>query len=89
MTIDFTNGEKDLLSPLMKRGADFLGCRYPIICGAMTWVSDPALVSKVCNHGCFGCIAGGNAPASTLLREINATRILTGNNFGVNLITIV
>ena len=88
MTIDFTNGEKDLLSPLMKRGADFLGCRYPIICGAMTWVSDPALVSKVCNHGCFGCIAGGNAPASTLLREINATRILTGNNFGVNLITI-
>ena len=88
MTIDFTNGEKDLLSPLMKRGADFLGCRYPIICGAMTWVSDPALVSKVCNHGCFGCIAGGNAPASTLLREINATRILTSNNFGVNLITI-
>ena len=78
----------DLLSPLMKRGADFLGSRYPILCGAMTWVSEPKLVSAVCNNGCFGCIAGGNAPTEILAAQIEETRRLTKNNFGVNLITI-
>ena len=78
----------DLLTPLMKRGADFLGCRYPILCGAMTWVSEPKLVSAVCNNGCFGCIAGGNAPTEILAAQIEETRRLTKNNFGVNLITI-
>ena len=78
----------DLLTPLMKRGAEFLGVRYPILCGAMTWVSEPGLVSSVCNNGCFGCIAGGNAPTEILAKQIEETRSLTGNNFGVNLITI-
>ena len=78
----------DLLSPLMKRGAEFLGSRYPILCGAMTWVSEPKLVSAVCNNGCFGCIAGGNAPTEILAAQIEETRRLTKNNFGVNLITI-
>lgn len=78
----------DLLSPLMRRGAEFLGTRYPIICGAMTWVSEPKLVSAVCNNGCFGCIAGGNAPTAVLAAQIEETRKLTKNNFAVNLITI-
>ena len=78
----------DLLTPMFKRGSDFLGTRYPIICGAMTWVSEPKLVSAVCNNGCFGCIAGGNAPTDILAKQIEETRSLTQNNFGVNLITI-
>ena len=78
----------DLLTPMFKRGSEFLGCRYPIICGAMTWVSEPKLVSAVCNNGCFGCIAGGNAPTDILARQIEETRTLTENNFAVNLITI-
>ena len=78
----------DLLSPLMRRGAEFLGSRYPVICGAMTWVSEPKLVSAVCNNGCFGCIAGGNAPTDILARQIEETRSLTKHNFAVNLITI-
>lgn len=82
------NVSTDLLTPLMKRGADFLGSRYPILCGAMTWVSEPKLVSAVCNNGCFGCIAGGNAPTEILAKQIEETRTLTKNNFGVNLITI-
>lgn len=46
---------KDLsmLTPLMRRGSEFLGVKYPIICGAMTWVSEPKLVSAVCNAGGF------------------------------------
>ena len=82
------NASPDLLTPMFKRGTDFLGSRYPILCGAMTWVSEPKLVAAVCNNGCFGCLAGGNAPTDILARQIEETRSLTKNNFGVNLITI-
>lgn len=82
------NASPDLLTPMFKRGTDFLGSRYPILCGAMTWVSEPKLVAAVCNNGCFGCIAGGNAPTDILAKQIEETRSMTKNNFGVNLITI-
>ena len=82
------NASPDLLTPMFKRGTDFLGSRYPILCGAMTWVSEPKLVAAVCNNGCFGCLAGGNAPTDILAKQIEETRSLTKNNFGVNLITI-
>ncbi len=80
--------ELKYLTPLMKRGSDFLQCRYPIICGAMTWVSEPNLVAAVCNNGCFGCLAGGNAPTEVLRSQIEETRKLTSHSFAVNLITI-
>ena len=51
-----------LLSPLMRRGSEFLGVKYPIICGAMTWVSEPNMVAAVVNNGAFACLAGGNTP---------------------------
>ena len=72
----------------MKRGSDFLGVKYPILCGAMTWISEPQLVSAVCNHGCFGCLAGGNAPTDVLMKYIEQTKALTDKPFAVNLITI-
>ncbi len=77
-----------LLSPLMKRGSEFLNVKYPILCGAMTWVSEPHLVAAVCNSGCFGCLAGGNAPTDILRQHIEQTRSLTDKPFAVNLITI-
>ena len=80
--------ELNRLTPLMKRGADFLNVKYPIICGAMTWVSEPKLVAAVCNAGCFACIAGGNAPTDILKKQIEETRSLTDKPFAVNLITI-
>jgi len=80
--------ELKFLDPLMQRGRDFLQCRYPIICGAMTWVSEPKLVAAVCNSGCFGCLAGGNAPTEVLRRQIQELRTLTDKPFAVNLITI-
>ncbi|MBO5762247.1 MAG: nitronate monooxygenase [Lentisphaeria bacterium] len=73
---------------LMKRGQDFLNVKYPIICGAMTWVSDPKLVATVCNHGAFGCLAGGNTPPEILRSQIAELRNLTDKPFAVNLITI-
>lgn len=76
------------LTPLMKRGSEFLNVKYPILCGAMTWVSEPQLVAAVCNAGCFGCLAGGNAPVDVLRKQIEELRTLTDKPFAVNLITI-
>ena len=76
------------LENLWKRGKELLGVEYPIICGAMTWVSDPKLVTAVGNAGGFGLLAGGNAPVDELEEQIIETRELSDNPFGVNLITL-
>ncbi len=76
------------LDKLARRGADFLGARYPYICGAMTWVSNPELVAAVSNAGGFASLAAGNAPVEVLREEILATRRLTDRPFGVNVITL-
>ena len=77
-----------LLDGHIKRGQDFLGTGYPIICGAMTWVSDHKLVAAVAEADAFGQLAGGNAPPVLLREEIIKTSELTEIPFGVNLITI-
>jgi len=78
----------DLTQRLFKRGSDFLGVKYPIISGAMTWVSEPHLVSAVCNAGGFGCLAGGNTPPEVFKKQVEETRKLTDKPFAVNIITI-
>jgi len=77
-----------LSKKFFERGANFLGVKYPILCGAMTWVSDPKLVSSVCNAGGFGCLAGGNTPVEILKQQILETQKLTNKPFAVNIITI-
>ncbi len=71
-----------------KRGTDFLGTRYAILCGAMTWVSESTLVAAISNAGGFGVLAGGNMPPDLLAKEIAATRARTRYPFGVNMITV-
>ena len=71
-----------------ERGRKFLNVKYPFVCGAMTWVSEPKLVAAVSNAGGFGCLAGGNAPVEILKEQIEQTRKLTDKPFGVNIITI-
>ena len=75
-------------SALMKRGSDFLGSRYAILCGAMSWVSERNLVSAISNAGGFGVIACGAMSPDLLDAEIAATKALTDKPFGVNLITM-
>jgi len=65
-----------------------LNCKYPIMCGAMTWVSDPQLVSAIGNAGGFGLLAGGNTPVDVFEKQIVETGELTEGPFGVNLITL-
>ncbi|MFM5916650.1 MAG: NAD(P)H-dependent flavin oxidoreductase [Novosphingobium sp.] len=72
----------------MKRGTDFLGTEYAILCGAMSWVSERNLVSAISNAGGFGVIACGAMTPDLLDAEIAATKALTTKPFGVNLITM-
>jgi len=74
------------LDRLMARGAAFLGARYAIMGGAMSWVSERHLVSALSNAGAFGVIACGAMEPPRLAEEIAGTQALTTKPFGVNLI---
>jgi enoyl-[acyl-carrier protein] reductase II len=76
------------LESLWQRGKKFLGTSYPIIAGAMTWISDSSFVSAVSNEGAFGCLAAGNIEPPLLDAEIKRIQELTDKPFAVNLITI-
>jgi enoyl-[acyl-carrier protein] reductase II len=77
-----------LLNHLWRRGTEFLGCRYAIMGGAMTWVSERHLVAAISNAGGFGVIASGSMQPEMLATEIAETFKLTSQPFGVNLITL-
>jgi enoyl-[acyl-carrier protein] reductase II len=81
-------GSQEKLHHLWKAGCDFLGVKYAIMGGAMTWVSERKLVSALSNAGCFGVLASGSTTPETLAEEIRGVRALTQNPFGVNLITM-
>jgi enoyl-[acyl-carrier protein] reductase II len=76
------------LDRLTAKGRAFLGSRHAILGGAMTWVSERNLVAAISNAGGFGVIACGAMTADMLVAEIAATRALTSQPFGVNLITL-
>ncbi len=78
----------DRLNRIWSRGKDFLGTELPIMCGAMTWISDPDLVSRMSNLGAFGVLAAGNMPPDLFHEYVNKTRELTDQPFAGNVITI-
>ncbi len=70
-----------------KNGTDFLGTKYPIISGAMTWISDSKLVQSVGDSGGLGVLAAGNMPLDLFEKEIDILKS-TNIQFAVNLITL-
>lgn len=73
-------------SARMSTICEMLGCRYPIIQGAMGMISNPELVAAVSNAGGFGLLASGFIQDPEVLRlQIKATRMLTDQPFGANL----
>ncbi len=76
------------LDELWRRGTEFLGCRYALMGGAMTWVSERHLVAAISNAGGFGVIACGAMTPEALAQEIAGTAQLTERPFGVNLIVM-
>lgn len=79
---------EERLQHLWKKGTDFLGSKYAILGGAMSWVSERNLVSALSNAGGFGVIACGAMTPDLLETEIAATQDMTSKPFGVNLITM-
>ena len=76
------------IKKLFERGSNFLGTSYPILGGAMTWVSESNLVSAISNAGGFGVLACGSMDTKKLEEEIILTRSKTKKPFGVNLILL-
>ncbi|MCK4889096.1 MAG: nitronate monooxygenase, partial [Candidatus Aminicenantes bacterium] len=70
-----------------KQGQEFLGVKYPVISGAMTWISDSRLVKAVSDAGGFGVLAAGNMPTDLFKEELKKLKEMKAN-FASNLITI-
>jgi nitronate monooxygenase len=67
------------------RVTKLLGCRHPILCGGMQWVSRAEFVAAVAEAGAFGFITAQTFDSPEALRqEIRKTRDLTDQPFGVN-----
>ncbi len=64
---------------------ELLGIEYPIIQGAMAWVSDAELVAAVGNAGGAGAIASGGRTTEWVREQIKKAKTLTDKPFGVNL----
>jgi len=70
------------------RLTDLLGIEYPIIGGAMAYLSTAELAAAVSNAGGFGLIAAVTLTRDELKEQIRACRSLTDKPFGVNVALI-
>lgn len=66
-----------------------LGIKYPIIQGAMAWISEGNLAGHVSKAGGLGIIAGGGMPPEILRENIKKAKAITSNPFGVNLMLMM
>lgn len=71
------------------RVCELLGIEYPIIQGAMAWISDGNLAGHVSKAGGLGIIAGGGMPPEILRSEIRKAKEITKKPFGVNLMLMM
>ena len=70
------------------RGRAFLGTRYAIMGGAMSWVSERNLVAAISNAGGFGVVACGSLSPDQLAEEIDGVYERCDKPFGVNIIVM-
>jgi enoyl-[acyl-carrier protein] reductase II len=77
-----------LFEKFTEKGASFLGVKYPIISGGMTWVSNFDLVKSVSDNGAFPVLAGGNMAAPDFEREVDRCIENLKHPFGVNMVTL-
>lgn len=65
---------------------ELLNIEYPIIQGAMAWVSEANLAAAVSNAGGAGIIAAGGRDVSWVKEQIDLAKSLTDKPFGVNVV---
>ena len=71
---------------LQTRITELFGIKHPVIQGGMQWVGFAGLVSAVSNAGALGILTALSKPTpEDLVKEIEKTRGMTDQPFGVNL----
>lgn len=70
------------------RMTELFGIKHPIMLAGMNWITDPKLVSTVCNAGGLGILAIAHCGPEDTLKLIREIRKLTDKPFGVNQILI-
>ncbi|HHZ02130.1 MAG TPA: enoyl-[acyl-carrier-protein] reductase FabK [Tissierellia bacterium] len=68
------------------RLTELLNIKYPILQGAMAWVSEANLAAAVSNAGGAGIIATGGRNLTWVKEQIDLARSLTDKPFGVNVV---
>lgn len=66
------------------RITELLGVQHPVVLAGMNYISDPKLVSTVCNAGGFGLISAQAYTGEELRAAIREIKSLTDKPFGVN-----
>jgi len=70
------------------RMTEMFRIRHPIMLAGMNWITEPKLVSAVCNAGGLGILATAATPPEETRKRIQQIRKLTDKPFGVNQILI-
>ncbi len=71
---------------MQNRVTEMLGCRYPVIQGAMGIISNPEMVAAVSEAGGFGLLATAFADNIEIVqKQVTATKELSDKPFGANL----
>ena len=71
---------------MQNRVTEMLGCKYPVIQGAMGIISNPEMVAAVSEAGGYGLLATAFADNVEIVQsQVTATKKLTDKPFGVNL----
>ena len=65
-----------------------LNIEYPIIQGAMAWISDPSLVSAVSETGGLGVLATGHLNPEGCVKAIREIKAKTNKPFAVNIMLL-
>ncbi|WP_434310843.1 nitronate monooxygenase [Hominifimenecus sp. rT4P-3] len=64
---------------------ELLGIQYPILMGAMAWITTANLTAAVSNAGGAGVLGAGGRDENWVRQEIRKTKSLTNKPFGINL----
>ena len=70
------------------RMTELFGIRHPIMLAGMNWITDPKLVSLVCNAGGLGVLAVAHYNPDETRKAIREVKQLTDKPFGINQILI-
>jgi enoyl-[acyl-carrier protein] reductase II len=70
---------------IKSKTTELLGIEYPILMGAMAWITKAGLVAAVSNGGGAGVLGAGGRTADWVRDEIRKTKTLTTKPFGINI----